>query len=185
MTVKYERQDEPEFDFKKKKNSQTIKFWQYFVAYLLYFGPIMAISYIRGSMIVVELGNGLAMLVLGLLYWISGGGLILAIEKVTGSSGEDADFIPGKNTALHMVLLSVTQIFFRCVFWTVEDFARMTYPDSHNTGIPYWRLMWFIQQTFEIIGTCVVFGTIALVSRVETEVENGSESMSLQNNEEF
>ena len=78
-------------------------------------------------------------------------------------------------TLLHLILLSVTQCFFRSVFWSVEDFARLTYPDSHNTSDPYWRLMWFMQQTFELIGTLVVFGCIALISRVETEVELSSE----------
>lgn len=85
------------------------------------------------------------MFAMGVAYWISGGGLILVVEKLMKPEDQEADgWIPGKNTTLHMTLLSVTQIFFRCVFWSVEDFAKLTYPESHNTGIPYWRLMWFI-----------------------------------------
>ena len=141
----------------------------------------MGISFVRGSLIEVELGTSLVLFILALLYWVAGGGLILAVEQYSGG----AEVIPGKNTLLHMVLLSVTQIFFRTVFWSVEDFARLTYPESHNTGIPYWRLMWFIQQTFEIIGSLVIFGSIGLISWAETEVENGSESKTLPDNEEY
>ena len=70
-------------------------------------------------------------------------------------------------------------MFFRAIFWSVEDMAKLTYPESHTTSEPYWRLMWFIQQTFEIIGTLVIFGSIGLISRVETEVELSSESKGL------
>jgi hypothetical protein len=45
--------------------------------------------------------------------------------------------------------------------------------------------MWFIQQTFEIIGSFVIFGCIGLISWAETEVENGSESKALPDNEEY
>jgi NADH:ubiquinone oxidoreductase subunit 6 (subunit J) len=155
-------------------------------AFAIYWCVLLFISWWRGSMIEVDLGTSLIMLILAFLYWIAGGGLILAIENMYGidrESREQDEIVPGKNTALHMVLLTVTQIFFRCVFWSVEDLAKLTYPESHNTAIPYWRLMWFIQQTFEIIGSLVIFGSVAMISRVETEVENSGESKAL--NEEF
>ena len=74
---------------------------------------------------------------------------------------------------------------FRSIFWSVEDFAKLTYPESHVSAAPYWRLMWFIQQTFEIIGSMVIFGSIGLISKVETEVDLASESKGLQNNEDI
>lgn len=124
------------------------------------------------------------MLVIAIMYWISGGGLILTIARVTGASKEE-EATSGKTTALHLILLSVTQIFFRCIFWSVEDMARLTYQESHNPAIPYWRLMWFIQQTFELIGSLVIFGSVALISKVETEVENSAENVALPEHEEF
>lgn len=151
------------------------------MGFTVYWGILMAFSFQNGSMIEIDLGMSLLLFIQTFAYWIAGGGLILAVESYSGA----AEVIPGKYTLLQMILLSVTQIFFRTVFWSVEDFARLTYPESHNTGIPYWRLMWFIQQTFEIIGSLVIFGCIGFISSVETEVENGSESKALPENEEY
>jgi hypothetical protein len=55
-------------------------------------------------MIEVELGTSLVMFILAILYWVAGGGLILAVEGYAGAS----EVIPGKNTILQMTLLSVT-----------------------------------------------------------------------------
>lgn len=44
-----------------------------------YWGALMFVSYWRGSMIEVELGSALALFIMCALYWIFGGGLILAL----------------------------------------------------------------------------------------------------------
>jgi hypothetical protein len=64
----------------------------------------MGVSFYNGSMIEVELGTSLVMFILAILYWVAGGGLILAVEGYAGAS----EVIPGKNTILQMTLLSVT-----------------------------------------------------------------------------
>lgn len=184
LMAKYDQIDDPEFNLIELKRQYNSFYFQTVISFAIYWAVLFAVSYQRGSLIEVELGCSLAMLILGILYWIAGGGLLLKIDKVTGADKEDAQF-SGKTTALQLILLSVTQIFFRCVFWSVEDFAKLTYPDSHNSAIPYWRLMWFIQQTFEIIGSCVIFGSVAMIAKVETEVENSAENVSLPEHEEF
>ena len=57
----------------------------------------MLVSYWNGSMIEVELGNALALFVMCALYWIFGGGLILALEKINvGGDSEEDKIVPGK-----------------------------------------------------------------------------------------
>ena len=50
--------------------------------FVAYWAALLGISVQNGSMIEVELGTSAVLLAVGVMYWISGGGLILAVEKL-------------------------------------------------------------------------------------------------------
>ena len=53
-----------------------------FFLFVAYWAALLGISVQNGSMIEVELGTSAVLLAVGVMYWISGGGLILAVEKL-------------------------------------------------------------------------------------------------------
>lgn len=66
-------------------------YWSFFyilLAFGVYWGGLLTISFWNGSMIEVDLGTTLALIVVAAMYWINGGGLIIAIEKLNGESEE-------------------------------------------------------------------------------------------------
>lgn len=90
------------------KTQMNWKFFWVFLLYSSYWAALMAISYLRGSLTIVNLGTSAILLLMAILYWIFGGGLIIAIEKYTFTSINSEDLVPGKMTLLHLILLSVT-----------------------------------------------------------------------------
>ena len=97
LTVKYDQKDDQEFRFKELKFGLYWRFIYVCLIFSCYFGSLMLVSYWNGSMIEVELGNALALFVMCALYWIFGGGLILALEKINvGGDSEEDQIVPGK-----------------------------------------------------------------------------------------
>jgi hypothetical protein len=143
----------------------------------------MWFSMMNDSLIEVDLATSLVLFVMCIMYWLIGGGLMMSLEKVTGKSG-DSEVVPGKSSLLALVLVSCMVMTFRTILWSVEDMARLIYAKEHITAEPYWRLMYFLQQGVEIVGTCTILGCINLIQIVETEVELSPECQNLQEEED-
>ena len=116
----------------------------WFIIYSIYWGVFMWFSMMNDSLIEVDLAATIVLFVICIMYWIIGGGLMLAIEKVTGKEGT-SDVVPGKSSLLALILISCMVMTFRTVLWSVEDLARLMFGKEHITAEPYWRLMYFLQ----------------------------------------
>jgi hypothetical protein len=79
ISAKYDQKDDPEFNQLELKSQYSRFYFQTVVGFAVYWGILFAFSYQRSSLIEIELGCSLAMLILGILYWVAGGGLILTI----------------------------------------------------------------------------------------------------------
>lgn len=178
LTTKIEQRDDQEFNYETLKQKYSMKFLKILVVFALLWSGLLLLCFASGSLIKLNLAFCVGLLALGCLYWVAGGGLIQAVTNAADPAIREEDStIPGKTTSWELVFLSVVLIFLRASFLYADDFARLMNPDQHNPGSANWRLIWFTQQILEIIGSIVVFSTIPMISRVETELDEGSEKI--------